>query len=100
MSRTYRRKDLMKKTDMEITEGRTLRGGKVKDERVFHKIHGDQQYVASYDKSDKLFIKATSKKSRKASKKAALKEAVDLGESSSRSRVNHRVKSSTAMSYR
>lgn len=93
MSRTYRRKGLMKKTDMEITEGKTLRDGKVKDERVFHKIHGDQQYLdAGSPKIRKLMYKDFSKKSRKLSKRRSIHEAMKTGESISRDHLNHKVK--------
>lgn len=93
MSRTYRRKDLMQKTDMEITEGKTLRDGKVEDGRVFHKIHGDQQYAKSKSKKiRKLLNKEFSKKINKTSKRRSIQEAMKTGESVSRDHLNHKVK--------
>lgn len=92
MSRTYRRKDLMKQTDMDITNGKTLRDGKVKDGRVFHKIHGDQQYTKAGEKIKKLVYKELSKKSRKNSKRRSIQDAMETGESISRDHLNKKVK--------
>lgn len=94
MSRTYRRKDLMKQTDMSITEGLSFRNGEVEGERAFHKMHGDQVYRGHFDKTKarKLCRKELSKKIRKHSKRSSIKEAMKTGESVSRDHLNHKVK--------
>lgn len=94
MSRTYRRKDLMQKTDMEITNGLSFRNGEVEGERAFHKMHGDQVYRGHYDKTKtkKLFRKELSKKVRKDSKRRSIQDAMKTGESISRDHLNKKIK--------
>lgn len=94
MSRTYRRKDLMKKTDADITEGLSFRDGEVNGERAFHKIHGDQLYKGHYDKTKakKLFRKALAKKKRKDSKRQAIIDAMKTGESLSSNHLSNKTK--------